>query len=81
MKRIIARVLIVLTAVFTLVSGCQCGHDDPEKYGYDQVLFLYAGGFNSLSRAIRQNIREIEQGYIPKKKDDRALLVVSHLTD
>jgi len=81
MKRIVARIILALTAVFSLVSGCDCNRIDPDKTGYDRVLILYSAGYNSLCDYLREDIEDLQKGYVPGAKDDRAFLIVSHLAD
>ena len=79
MKRIVPRLILALTAVFSLVSGCQCGRVDPDKTGYDNVLIFYSAGYNSLVNYLREDINDLKSGYAPARKEPRAFLVVSHL--
>ena len=81
MKRIFARALLFLTAAVSLVSGCECHRIDPEKTGYDRVLIMYSAGFNSLREYLYQDIQDLKSGYAPSKKDARAFLVISHLSE
>ncbi len=80
MKRIIAKVLLTLTAAFTLVSGCECNHIDPEKTGYDRVLIMYAAGYNSLRDYMYEDIQDLRSGYAPARKEKLAFLLISHLS-
>jgi hypothetical protein len=80
MKRIFARTVLLLAAVFALVSGCQCNRVDPDKNGYDRVVILYSAGVNSLSEYLRSDIKDLKSGYAPALKDGDAFLVVSHLS-
>ena len=79
MKRIVAKLILVLTAVFSLVSGCQCGRVDPDKTGYDKVLIFYSAGYNSLVNYLKEDINDLRYGYAPTLKEPSAFLVVSHL--
>ena len=81
MKRIFARALLFLTAAVSLVSGCECHRIDPEKTGYDRVLIMYSAGFNSLREYLYQDIQDLKSGYAPSKKEARAFLVISHLSE
>lgn len=74
-----AKVLLVLTAVFSLVSGCQCGHDDPEDITYEQVAILYSAGVNNLAKYLDEDIDCIKEGYLPKQNEKKVFLIVSHL--
>lgn len=46
------------------------------------VMLLYSAGFNTLARYLDQNIKELEEGFIPDRKTraDHILLVYSKLT-
>ena len=46
------------------------------------VMLLYSAGFNTLARYLDQNIRELDDGFIPERKsrEDHILLVYSKLT-
>lgn len=81
MKRIFAKVALALATVFSLVSGCECHHVDPENTGYDRVLVMYSAGFNSLRDYLYEDIQELKKGYAPTKKDKRAFLIISHLSE
>ena len=81
MKRIVAKGILLLTAVFSLVSGCQCHQIDPEKIGYERVLIMYSAGFNSLRDYLYEDIQDLKSGYAPTLKEKRAFLVVSHLSE
>ena len=81
MKRIFARAMLLLTAVFSLVSGCRCHQIDPEDIKYERVLIYYAAGFNSLRDYIYEDIQDLKSGYAPSKKDKKAFLVIEHLSD
>ena len=41
-------------------------------------MILYSAGCNSLSDDLEKNVRELKTGFIPGKKDKRALVVISH---
>ena len=79
MKRIVARFILVLTLVFSLVSGCQCVGHDPDLLGYKNVLILYSAGYNSLRDYLYEDIQELKEGYAPGIQDKNVFLVVSHL--
>ena len=81
MRRTVAKVILLLTTVFSLVSGCQCGHDDPDNIKYDRVLIMYSAGFNSLREYLWEDIRDLRSGYAPALKDRSAFLLISHLSD
>ncbi|MBO6045958.1 MAG: hypothetical protein J6P69_08955 [Bacteroidales bacterium] len=79
MKRIAFKSVMILAMVFSLVSGCQCSRIDIDKTGYEQVLILYSGGYNSLRDYLYEDIQDLKKGYAPTLKSDKAFLVVSHL--
>ncbi len=79
MKRIAFKSVMILAMVFSLVSGCQCSRIDIDKTGYNQVLILYSGGYNSLRDYLYEDIQDLKKGYAPSIKSDKAFLVVSHL--
>ena len=81
MKKIVSRALLFLTAAVSLVSGCECHRIDPEKTGYDRVLIMYSAGFNSLREYLYEDIQDLKSGYAPSKKEARAFLVISHLSE
>lgn len=81
MKRVTARIVLALAAVFSLVSGCQCSRINPEKpRQYDKVLILYSAGYNSLRNYLYEDIQDLKKGFAPGKADNRAFLVVCHLS-
>ena len=80
MKRVTAKIILALAAVFSLVSGCQCSRINPDKpRQYDKVLILYSAGYNSLRNYLYEDIQDLKNGYAPGIRDDEAFLVVSHL--
>lgn len=80
MKRIAAKIVLVLATVFSLVSGCQCRHDPEKPQQYEKVLILYSAGYNSLRSYLYEDIQDLKNGYAPGIRDDKAFLVVSHLS-
>jgi len=79
MKRILHIVisLIVISAVFSSCSWFGGGKDDD---GIDKVMVLYSAGFNSLSSQLKEDIMELQSGYVPAKDAGNVLLVASHNT-
>ena len=80
MNRIALKLIALTVAAITLVSGCECTRIDPDSKEYDNVVILYSAGYNSLSSYLRDDIKDLEQGYLPNKRSKDALVVVSHLT-
>ena len=64
--------------VYMLAVSCEGWLCPDKKNKFDRVMILYAAGCNSLSSSIQENIRDLKTGFIPEKKDKRALIVVSH---
>lgn len=75
LKPSIAALTIILTA-----SGCSWFRHGPEEVEPDNVLLIYACGYNSLANDIKSNIKALENGYIPDEKSGRILLLAEHLT-
>ena len=74
------RLLFVLLISLLFVScGDRLCRD--KKNRYDRVMILYSAGCNSLSGDLEDNIEELKTGFVPAKKDKRALVVVSHLAN
>lgn len=67
-------------AVILLASGCSWFRHEPEEVKPDNVLLIYACGYNSLANDIKSNIKALENGYIPDEKSGRILLLAEHLT-
>ena len=71
------RFLIVLLISLLAVS-CEGWFNPDKKKTFDRVMILYSAGCNSLSGDLETNIQELKTGFIPAKKDKRALVVISH---
>lgn len=79
MRRIFVRLAFIAVAAIALVSGCDCSHQGPDKTGYGKVMVMYSAGYNSLSTYLKEDIEDLKKGYVPDKKSDDVLLLVSHL--
>ena len=78
MKRIMT-FAVTLAAAASLFCGCSWfGFGD--KDGIDKVMILYSAGFNSLSSQLREDIYDLQSGYIPAKDSENVLLVAAHHT-
>ena len=71
------RYLIILLAALLAVS-CEGLFCPDKKNTFDRVMILYSAGCNSLNSSLLENIEELKSGYIPGKKDNKALVVISH---
>lgn len=72
------RFLIVLLISLLAVScGDRFSIDSNNRY--KRVMILYSAGCNNLSGELTNDIADLKQGYIPKKTDNEALLIVSHM--
>ncbi|MBQ1693683.1 MAG: hypothetical protein II019_05450, partial [Bacteroidales bacterium] len=71
------RFLIVLLISLLAVS-CEGWFNPDKKKTYDRVMILYSAGCNELSGSLEKNVQELKVGFIPDKKDKRALVVISH---
>lgn len=67
-------------AILLLTSSCSWFRHEPEEIRPDNVLLIYACGYNSLSNDIKTNIKALNNGYVPEKNSDRILLLAEHLT-
>ena len=79
--------LILLSVLLLALAACERDGADITlslgPYGSEtrKVMILYEAGFNSLSSAIKSNIRQLQEGYLPgKDRNDDVVLVFSHLT-
>lgn len=79
MKRIIGRCLTACFALIALVSGCQCGPDHPDDIRIEKLMILWSNGFNSLSKYLKEDINDLQGGYLPFADDKNVVIVVSHL--
>lgn len=76
----------ILAALISAIclSGCGWfGHEKPhggEVDTWSKVMILYSAGFNSLSSSLSDDIEDLAGGELPGEKDDKAVIVVSHLT-
>ena len=78
--------LILLSVLLLALAACERDGADITlsigPYGGEtrKVMILYEAGYNSLSNAIKNNIRQLQQGYLPgKDRNDDVVLVFSHL--
>lgn len=82
-----ATIVLSLCAAILLAASChrEVPVPEPATNPYSRVMILCAMGFNSLSPYIRADIEELaasaEDGYIPPKGSNRALVVIEHLVD
>lgn len=88
------RILGLCALVVTLFAGCVRDDYDPygtgavpqggtervgrDDYMFDRTVILYCEGFNNLKNDILKNISLLEDGYLPGKWSDRALVVYEH---
>ena len=73
--------VLILTCITALLgSVCSCNKWPYEGDDFDNVMVLYAGGYNNLASAISANIGELCQGDIPEYKSHNAILIFSHTT-
>ena len=49
-----------------------------EGLGYEKVMIIYTEGYNNLTVDIEENLRQLDEGYIPGMNDKQALLVYAH---
>lgn len=62
------------------VTGTQTDNDREINSDTRKVMLLYSAGFNSISRYLSEDIEDLNQGWIPKKRRaDDVILVYSHL--
>lgn len=71
------RFLFILLVSLLAVS-CEGWLCPDKKNSYDRVMILYSAGCNSLNRNLDQNVEELKSGFVPDKKDKRAIVVISH---
>ena len=71
------RLLFILVLSMLAVS-CEGWLCPDKKKTFDRVMILYSAGCNSLSNDLEKNVQELKVGFIPDKKDKRALVVISH---
>ena len=70
--------LLILLLLSMLAVSCEGWLCPDKKNKFDRVMILYSAGCNSLSDALEKNVQELKTGFVPGKKDKRALLVISH---
>lgn len=80
MKRIKTSIIICMLTVISLVSSCILPLERPGSGEFKKVLIIYSNGYNSLSAYLYSDILELQTGWIPEKKSDRALVLISHLS-
>ena len=70
--------LLILLLLSMLAVSCEGWLCPDKKNHFDRVMILYSAGCNSLSSSLEDNVRELKTGFVPPKKDKRALIVISH---
>ncbi len=45
---------------------------------YDRVMIYYVEGYNNLSGEIKNNISQLEEGFIPDRNDKEAIVIYTH---
>ncbi len=69
---------VLVFAACLVLSSCSKYEYEKKDKVFDDALLLYSAGFNNLSSYLQEDIRELSDGYIPTKKDNKLLLVCSH---
>ena len=69
---------IFILLVSLLAVSCEGWFCPDKNNSFDRVMILYSAGCNSLNSSLQENIKELKTGYIPGKKDKRALVIISH---
>ena len=73
--------IIFFVVLSLLVTGCDWfRHEGTKEVTYSKVMIMYSAGFNSLSSYLKSDIEDLQKGYLPYQSDDKAVLLVSHLT-
>ena len=70
--------LLFILVVSLLAVSCEGWLCPDKKNHFDRVMILYSAGCNTLSNELETNVKELKSGYIPGKKDKKALVVISH---
>lgn len=83
---LLAAVSCFKDADFDPVNGESSSQSQPGRLPSEetrQVMIMYSAGFNSLSGALTQDLRELEEGFVPtaQARADHILLVFSRHTD
>ena len=74
------RAIIILLAAALLCGGCEGNCRKHKEQKYEKVLILYQAGYNSLSRYLKEDLAELQQGDLPAASDAQAILIVAHHT-
>lgn len=82
MNKVLKSILKLSVLLGAVLSASSCdwlcpGGNDKDKT-FSKVLILYGAGFNSLSNALQEDIRELSQGEVPAKDADVAIAVINH---
>ena len=80
MKMNAIRIIAIVVAAVSLVSGCECAKPGPDEIMYERVMIMYSAGFNSLSGYLQENIKDLQKGFVPDKRGLDVMLLVSHQT-
>ena len=79
---VISTIEKALAATIILISAAACQKDKPDESVIKnrRVLLLYECGFNNLSNFMKENLEDLESGFIPEKDGD-VLLVYSRMSN
>ena len=70
--------LLITAIVLTLASSCTQKEELPYRGTFDEV-FIYCGlGYNNLSSALKADVQELSEGYLPSISQRRAVLAYCH---
>lgn len=67
----------IIVCIFLLPLLTSCNWFGEKDQHYDRVMILYSAGFTDISSYLIEDINDLKNGYIPARKGDDVLLVIS----
>ena len=75
--------IVLAIAALLVIAGCDicctCGEGKDRIEEYESVMILYSDGYNDLMSYLKEDIFDLTKGWVPDKKSDKAIVVISSL--
>ena len=80
MRKGLKILLAGFAALLALALAASCGKEggDARFDDYERVMIMVSAGRNSLSANLLDDLRELQEGYVPAWNEHKALVIISH---